>query len=65
MTIRIICSKCNTTLYEDTELISPQEVMEKYDYKCPNCSSLLNFDPSNIRISIADKSKRNIFKLFL
>ncbi|MCC6012925.1 MAG: hypothetical protein LM593_00975 [Candidatus Verstraetearchaeota archaeon] len=65
MAIRIICSKCNTVLYEDIELISPQEIMEKYNYKCPKCSSSLNFDPSNIRITIANKSKRNLFKLFL
>lgn len=62
MGIRIICSNCKTVLYDGKELVSPREIIDKYDSICPKCSSFLTFDPSRMNISINDKPQRSLLK---
>ncbi|MGQ9759532.1 MAG: hypothetical protein ACUVQ5_03045 [Candidatus Methanomethylicaceae archaeon] len=64
MTIKIICHHCKSILYEDIELISPREIVDKYDSRCPKCSAFLNFDPSKLKINVNERGQRGIFKLF-
>lgn len=62
MGLKIICNNCKTVLYDDDELISPREIIDKYDSICPKCSSVLSFDPSRVNISINEKPQRGILK---
>ncbi len=40
----ILCEDCGTILYEGTKPISPQDIIERYNGKCPECGEKL--DPS-------------------
>ena len=62
--VRIICHQCKSIIYEDPELVSPKEIMEKHDQRCPKCSAPLNFDPAKLAISVNDNTKKGLLKLF-
>lgn len=64
MAIKIICHQCKSVLYEDSELISPREILDKYDSKCPKCSAFLSFDPTKLNIYVNERAQRGIFKIF-
>ncbi|MCS7097462.1 MAG: hypothetical protein NZ922_00540 [Candidatus Methanomethyliaceae archaeon] len=63
MGIKIICNNCRAVLYDDEELISPREIIDKYDSSCPKCFTSLSFDPSKIFISINEKPQRGLFRI--
>lgn len=48
---KIMCSECNYTLYEGDILKSPQDVVKKFDGKCPNCGKRLGFSTDGVIIS--------------
>jgi hypothetical protein len=62
--VRIICHQCKSVIYEDPELVSPKEILEKNNQKCPKCSTVLAFDPSKLIISVNDTNKKGLLKLF-
>jgi len=62
--VRLICHQCNYVLYEDQELVSPKEIIEKSGGKCPKCSMPLSFDPSKLNIAISDTDKKGLLKIF-
>jgi len=64
LAIKIICHQCKAVLYEDSELISPREILDKYDSKCPKCSAFLSFDPTKLSISVNERLQRGILKIF-
>lgn len=64
MPIRVLCHQCKAVLYEDPELVSPKEILEKNNGRCPKCSAPLSFDSNSLRISISDKNRRGFIKLF-
>lgn len=64
MPIRVLCHQCNAVLYEDPELVSPKEVLEKNNGRCPKCSSPLNFDQNKLKISISDENRKGLLKIF-
>ena len=52
----LYCSKCGYTLYASEELIPPEDIMKKYDDRCPRCWSILNFDPRKIIVKPIGRS---------
>lgn len=64
MPVRLICHQCKTIIYEDPELTSPSEIIERNGSKCPRCSSTLKFDPSSLTISVRGASKKGLLKIF-
>lgn len=51
---RVVCDKCGTILYNDKELKPPDEIIQVYDGKCPNCGKRLSFVPKNVEVSPAE-----------
>jgi hypothetical protein len=47
---RVTCSECNSILYEGDILKSPQDIIKKYDGKCPKCNRKLNFSTGGVTI---------------
>ena len=47
---KIVCQECGTTLYDDFELESPIEIIQRYNGYCPKCNRKLNFDPNSVKI---------------
>ncbi|GEM_PF-570267 len=44
---KIVCSKCNYTLYKGDILKSPSDIIKKYEGKCINCGKKLEFYGTN------------------
>ncbi|MFB0514525.1 MAG: hypothetical protein ACETVQ_03005 [Candidatus Bathyarchaeia archaeon] len=47
---RILCEKCGAILFEGMELTPPDEIVQRYDGKCPKCGRKLSFNPINVEI---------------
>jgi DNA-directed RNA polymerase subunit RPC12/RpoP len=47
---RILCSECGEVLYEGELLKSPQDIIKKYEGKCPSCGKRLEFDTEQVKI---------------
>jgi DNA-directed RNA polymerase subunit RPC12/RpoP len=47
---RVECQKCRHVLYEGTELTPPDEIVQRYNGKCPNCGKKLLFNPANVDV---------------
>ncbi|MFQ6080176.1 MAG: hypothetical protein ACE5OW_00710 [Candidatus Bathyarchaeia archaeon] len=47
---RVICQGCGTVLYERIELVPPDEVILRYDGKCPKCGKKLSLTPINVEV---------------
>lgn len=45
---KILCSKCKEVLYEGDLLKSPQDVIRKFEGKCPSCGKELNFETDGV-----------------
>ncbi|MBS7630278.1 hypothetical protein KEJ47_01675 [Candidatus Bathyarchaeota archaeon] len=48
---QILCSECGFSLYEGDVLKSPQDIIKKYDGKCPNCKKKLVFDHETMLVT--------------
>ena len=59
MTQKILCTGCNTILYEGFELESPLEIILRNNGVCPRCGKKLYFDPDIIKIEPIGKYKPN------
>ena len=60
----VICGYCGCVLYEDDELLSPIEILKKYDGRCPKCSAILKFNSANVEVKTRSESdKSGIFKV--
>lgn len=46
----IVCSGCGYVLFKGEILKSPQDIVRKYEGKCPKCSKTLNFDGKKVEI---------------
>lgn len=51
---RILCNSCNEVLYEGEILKSPQDVIKKFEGKCPKCSKDLSFKLEQVSVSPCD-----------
>ena len=47
---RILCSKCGEVLYEGDLLKSPQDVIKKFEGKCPSCGKELCFETDGVKV---------------
>jgi DNA-directed RNA polymerase subunit RPC12/RpoP len=54
---RIVCSECSSLLYEGDILKSPQDIVKKFDGKCPNCGRKLVFSTKNLSIYPCDETE--------
>ena len=50
----VICHKCGAILYYNIELKPPDEIVQSYDGKCPNCSKKLSFIPKRVQVKPID-----------
>lgn len=54
----INCSGCGYVLYEGDLLRSPQDIIKKYEGKCPNCGKPLVVAILNIQIVNAEDTEK-------
>jgi len=47
---RVLCQKCGFVLYEGIELTPPDEIVQRFNGKCPNCGKKLLFNPTNVDV---------------
>ena len=47
---RILCSQCGEVLYEGDLLKSPQDVIKKFEGKCPKCGKELSFETDGVQV---------------
>jgi hypothetical protein len=47
---KILCTGCNTVLYDGFELESPLEILQRNNGVCPKCGRRLGFNPDTIKI---------------
>jgi len=47
---RICCRECGEVLYEGDLLKSPQDVMKKFEGRCPKCGKDLSFDTDAVKV---------------
>ena len=49
---KIFCEDCNEVLYDNSELATPEEIISKYNGKCPKCGKKLEFNTEKIEIKV-------------
>jgi len=54
---RVFCNECGAILYEGSELIPPDEIVQKFDGKCPTCGKKLSFTPITVEVKSAKDQK--------
>ena len=54
----VICNKCGAILYKNIELKSPDEIVQSYDGKCPNCGKKLSFIPKRVQVKPLDETNQ-------
>ncbi len=47
---KIVCKSCKEVLYEGDLLKSPQDVIKKYEGKCPKCKKDLRFSTEGVEV---------------
>ena len=48
---KIQCSTCKEVLYEGELLKSPQDIIKKFDGKCPKCKKALKFNSDGVNVT--------------
>jgi phage FluMu protein Com len=56
---KIFCAECNSILYEGEVLKSPNDIIKKFDGKCPKCDKKLDFTVDGINISPCEENTNN------
>jgi DNA-directed RNA polymerase subunit RPC12/RpoP len=54
----VICNKCGAILYDNIELKPPDEIVQSYDGKCPNCGKKLSFIPKRVQVKPLDETNQ-------
>jgi len=47
---RVICQGCGAVLYEGVDLFPPDEIIQRYDGKCPKCGKRLSLTPVKVEV---------------
>ena len=47
---RVLCEKCGHILYEGIDLTPPDELVQRFNGKCPSCGKKLLFNPNNVAV---------------
>ena len=50
---KIICQECGELLYEGTDLKPPDEIIQRYNGKCPKCGRKLSIVPTSVEVKPA------------
>ncbi len=45
---KVSCSKCGYVIYENDELMQPVEILRKFEFRCPRCTSTLELQTVKI-----------------
>jgi len=48
----VLCSSCGYVLHKGDELVTPKDVIKKYNGRCPNCSRQLNTKGAKMEVLI-------------
>jgi len=48
---KIVCSECGDVLYKGDTLKSPQDILKKYNGRCPKCDKKLNFSHDKVNVT--------------
>jgi len=48
---RIVCSSCKEVLYEGELFKSPQDIIKKYEGRCPKCKKELRFKTEGVEVN--------------
>lgn len=51
---RIICKECDEVLYEGDLLKSPQDIIKKFEGRCPKCGKDLGFNSESVKVKPCD-----------
>jgi RNase P subunit RPR2 len=54
---RILCKECNEVLYQGDLLKSPQDVIKKFEGKCPICGKDLSFETDAVSVKPCETKK--------
>ena len=47
---RVSCSQCGYVLFEGLELTAPDEIIQRFDGRCPKCGKKLSFEHGHVEI---------------
>jgi NAD-dependent SIR2 family protein deacetylase len=47
---RVTCQECHHVLYEGAELKPPDEILQRYEGKCPKCNKKLSLLPIDVEV---------------
>ena len=47
---RVYCSKCGYILFEGIELTPPDEIIQRFDGRCPKCGKKLSFEQGAVDV---------------
>ena len=47
---RVSCSKCGYILFEGIELTPPDEIIQRFDGRCPKCGKKLTFEQGAVDV---------------
>jgi hypothetical protein len=48
----VMCSSCGYVLHKGDELVTPRDVIRKYNGRCPNCSRQLNAKGARMEVVV-------------
>ena len=54
---KITCSECGHLLYEGDILKSPQDIVKKFEGRCPQCGRKLDFSSSGVSIFPCEENR--------
>ncbi len=49
---RVSCSQCGYVLFEGLELTAPDEIIQRFDGRCPKCGKKLSFEHGQGHVDI-------------
>ena len=49
----IICKECGEILYKGDDLKPPEEIVQRYNGRCPKCGSKLSNIPTDVEVKPA------------
>ena len=47
---RVSCAKCGYILFEGVELTPPDEIIQRFDGRCPKCGKKLTFEQGAVDV---------------
>ena len=51
---KVTCQQCGYVLYEGEELTPPDEILQRYNGKCPKCGKKLALVPLDVEVKPAE-----------